>query len=112
MSKKPPKQMIEDARELFVKYRGRNMKAIEAEMKERGWTTFNIANLRGRTSKDGSRGWVYQYNFLDSLEAEDRDQALIYRQRRRFDTWLTASDEVHEWHWRHQQIIKAAVQRI
>src|SRR6476659_6211051 len=103
---KSNKQMIEAAREVYVKHRGRNMKAIVQEMRDRGWKGFTTSLLRGRCDREGTRGWILHHGFINDLEPEDRDSLLHYRQQKSFRDWLPTADERLKWHWPHQQTVK------
>jgi len=106
------RRMIEDARELFVKYRGRAGKDLVAEMRARGWTKFSACRLMGRQFRNDGHGWILRFGWLDLLEPKDRDARLRDREQRRFISWLNVADRAHHWEWRHQRPIHRALQRI
>ena len=70
MPKSYTNDAIEKCRELYCKYGGKNVEAIEREMKKSGWPLWTKANLfdRGKYgSKNWREGWIDKYGFDNSL---------------------------------------------
>jgi predicted phage terminase large subunit-like protein len=68
-----PHTVITKARELYLKYQGRDHRAIEHEMHLAGCLTFTRRVLYNRTYKNGKKhiGWIDQYGWRDALRNAD-----------------------------------------
>jgi hypothetical protein len=64
-----PHTVIAKARELYIKYQGRDHRAIEHEMHLSGCLTFTRRVLYNRTYKNGKKhiGWIDQYGWREEL---------------------------------------------
>lgn len=60
-------ECIEEAFELYLKYNGANMPAIEKEMRQRGWTTFSSQRIRKLVNGEYI-GWESEFGWKKALE--------------------------------------------
>jgi hypothetical protein len=67
MAKKIPQQQIDECFELYLKYGGDNLHAIEKEMRARGYSTFSHQRIR-KSLKGEMRGWEADFGWKKSLE--------------------------------------------
>lgn len=70
MSERVHPDCIKDAFELYLKYNGERFDLIEAEMRQKGWTSFKATNsLKNRGIGANFReGWITRYGWEKSLE--------------------------------------------
>ncbi len=108
---KPPQKKLDDAREIYLKHRGRNEKLIAKEMRTRGWTKFS-PNILYRNGKRKIPGWIIQHGWLEMLSKEDR---LFLKKRnidRGFRFWLRWATPNWEWTWKYQMHLYRALDRV
>lgn len=67
MPKTIPPECKSDAFDLYVKYNGSNLPAIEREMRARGWTTFTKQNIRKKVNGEYV-GWETELGWVKALE--------------------------------------------
>lgn len=68
--------IIEKAKELYLKYNGRNHRLIEKAMHDAGCLTFTRRVLYSRKYKNGQTrtGWIEKYGWRDELRSERRSE--------------------------------------
>src|SRR5688500_7612868 len=98
-----PTQMIDDCRELYLKFKGSNHRKIEAEMRAKGWRKFSRQLLYKTEVKVNKKAnWINRYGWLDLLSPKCRARLYRYRVARNFRLWLRATTPKWAWNWKHQ----------
>ncbi|CAN5583967.1 phage terminase large subunit [soil metagenome] len=104
-------KMIDDARELYLKYGGRQHARIESEMRSKGWI-FNRQRLYNALHKYGvTPGWPELYGWVKLLPKNAR-RAKKSGDRKRFEVWLKANFPEFNWSWKYQRYIYRVLERI
>ncbi len=105
--------MIADCLQLYLKYKGRKSRKIEAEMRMLGWEKFNRRVLY-QTNVNGNKmaNWINRFGWLDQLSPKDRAGLHRYRVGRSFPLWLRATMPVWKWNWKHQVFLYKHLKRV
>lgn len=111
--KEYPPKMIEDCRRLYLKYKGRKHRKIEAETRAKGWAKFNRrvlykADFGGNKMAD----WINRFGWLDMLSPKNRAVLHRYRIGRSFPLWLRATMPKWRWNWDHQVYLYKHLKRV
>jgi len=90
--------MVEAARELYLRYGGRQHERIEREMRAAGWNFYRTLLYTTSHQLGLSPGWIERFGWIDMLPEEQR-KGLRKRNfgRNYFEHWLR--DEFPEWNW-------------
>jgi len=84
-----PKKMIDDARELYVKYEGREFSRIEREMRALGWERFRRERLYTRRHRYAvTPGWPERFGWRELLKG---GEAAVATGRHEFERWLRST---------------------
>ena len=122
-------QMIEAAKELWVKYGGRQHLRIEREMKEAGWPFYRGMLYTRRTKRGTIVGWGEEFELRSAdcgVRNEEQENHCfsttpasghpsysrrgVYKRRRNagrhsFERWLCKEFPEWEWRWKYQRYI-------
>ncbi|HQZ97066.1 MAG TPA: phage terminase large subunit [Pyrinomonadaceae bacterium] len=104
--KEYPAQMIADARELYLKYNGRQTERIEREMRGRGWRFYRSLLYATKHTHGVTPGWPERFGW-DKTAIAIRKRIVQRRHagRNSFESWLKkVSPELH-WTWKYQRYI-------
>ncbi len=103
-----PKKMIDAARELYLKYGGRQHARIEREMQDLKWE-FSRRKFYSCKYKGGvTVGWPLQYGWRELLGG-DLPPA---RDRNRYERWLADNFPEWNWSWPYQRLIYRHLDRV
>ncbi len=106
MRKDYPKEMVEDARKLYLRYGGRRHERIEREMCSKGWRFYRKLLYLTRHSHGISPGWPERYGWLPALERERQKMMRNSNaERNRFEAWLKKTFPEWTWTWKYQRYI-------
>jgi hypothetical protein len=71
MPPKVPQEQIDAALDLYLKYNGGNLAAIEREMRVLGYSNFSKQRIRKSDGKGGYTGWEIEYNWPRLLKLKE-----------------------------------------
>ncbi len=107
--------------ELFIGSRGRNLVAIERELRRRGHC-FNRRSLYTRNENGVVKpGWIERFAWRDLLprqtptanaDATEDQTPCVPRSPADFRSWLRSVSPTMNWDWKHQQVIIDALDRV
>ena len=105
--------MIDAARELYLKYRGRQHERITSEMRENGWVFYRSMLYTTKHLTALSPGWIERFGWMEMLSPEDR-KGLRKRNvgRNYFEAWLEVAFPEWTWRWKYQRYIYGKLARI
>lgn len=120
MGKKRDKVTFEDERlvaavkELYMKYRGRPVTRIAAEVRAAGWPTFTRNIMYTRTARGKTvLGWIERFGWDKELERRaKRAEASKARRVKDFEEWLPSVSQGMTWTARHFGYICRQLQRV
>ncbi len=96
--KEYPVQMVADARELYLKYNGRQTERIEREMRGRGWPFYRSLLYATKHTHGVTPGWPERFGW-------DKTAKRRHAGRNSFESWLKkVSPELH-WTWKYQRYV-------
>lgn len=75
----PPRhkpECVSDAFDLYVKYNGENLPAIQKEMREKGWVKFTSQSIRKKV-KGEFTGWEADLNWKGALKEINADRKSV-----------------------------------
>ena len=106
-------ELVAAVRELYLKYRGREINRLTAEIRAAGWS-FGSINLYPKTVKGILvRGWIERFGWkeelenLEKAEAEERARSISV-----FDDWLETATPVLRWSAKHHRFICDSLRQI
>ena len=99
--------MIAEARDLYLKYQGRQHALIEKEMQARGWPFYRELLYGRRRSGRIEKGWpeLYEWKKLLPPKAPARKPTTMAAGTREFADWLNATFPEWTWTWRFQRYL-------
>ncbi len=101
-------RFLEDARELYLKYRGVRHHLIVREMRERGWR-FHRNMLYTRKRADGDvKGLPELYGWRELLAAQESSRQRVPN----FDVWLKQTFPEWKWSWNYQRYVYTRLNRL
>ncbi len=108
-----PPEMIADCQRLYLKYKGRKHRKIEAEMRARGWAKFS-RRLLCQTETRGNKhaNWIIRHGWIDMLPPKQRIGLRRFRVLRSFRSWLGVTMPKWKWGLRHQVYLYKHLKRV
>ena len=98
--------MVEAARELYLKYSGRQHVRIEREMCEAGWPFYRSMLYTTGHECGLSPGWIERFGWTRMLPEEDRKRLRKRNYGRNyFEHWLREEFPEWNWSWKYQRFI-------
>ncbi|MEO7673321.1 MAG: phage terminase large subunit [Pyrinomonadaceae bacterium] len=97
-------EMIEDCKRLFLKFKGRSRRKIEAAMKLKGWTEFRSRWLYPNNRNGQKRnGWIEDHGWHGILSARHLAALRSHPFADMFPKWLRKTMPQWQWNRRHQK---------
>lgn len=101
-----PQEMIDDARRLYLKYGGSQIRRIEEEMQELGWPFRRHMLYARRTPGGVVAGWAERFGWRAMLDGGDQAASPTRGGgRNRFEKWLCETTPNFTWNWPYQRYI-------
>ncbi len=113
------KELVAAARALYLKYDGRQIRRIVAEIRAAGWPKFNSKNLYPSKSYR-VRGWIERFGWKKELERKRKElqrkkrisEAAKAKRRATFEYWLRTVSPEMKWTARHFVVIREQLRRV
>ncbi|MBK9155816.1 MAG: phage terminase large subunit [Chloracidobacterium sp.] len=106
-------EMARACRELYIKYRGKKHRQIEAEMRSGGWPQFNRRLLYTNVVRGIEyANWIERFGWKDEVERLEREAELRETGRTTFEDWLQTEPSGLRWTARHHAFICEHLRRI
>ena len=104
MKDRLPQKMIDDARELYLQYGGRQHSRIEEEMRSKGWSFYWQMLYHTSHAYGVTQGWPERFGWLELLSDEARlGLKKKNADRNKFESWLADTFPTMNWSWKYQR---------
>jgi hypothetical protein len=99
---------------LWLRYGGREVQRIEAEMRARGWPFYRQVLCAKSRRGCVVEGWPERFGAVDELTPEERERRArdLLLRRNRFDYWLADNFPEMTWNMPFQRHIFSALARV
>lgn len=108
-----PQKMIDDARELYLEYGGRQHSRIEREMRLKGWGFYRQMLYHTSHPYGVTQGWPERFGWLELLSDEARSGLKKKNaDRNKFESWLADTFPTMNWAWKYQRHVYKTLARV